>query len=165
MYSLIDSANFQLYSTLASWAVCSLSSRKELCIRQLLAILTIDQQLVPLLSVFSESQIVWPRLISTQWQRFTLKSFTNSPIPLYWHIMLCMYHIVPGKHPWLLTSQVPKLEGGRLHGGGAWMVWLFWCKRPPRMQSQLPDVLNRPTLLLCSCFDKASLAVEKAVLC
>ena len=29
------------------------------------------------------------------------------------------YHIVLGKHPWVLTVQTPKIEGGQLHGGGA----------------------------------------------
>ena len=30
-----------------------------------------------------------------------------------------LYHIVLGKHPWVLTVQTPKIEGGQLHGGGA----------------------------------------------
>ena len=30
-----------------------------------------------------------------------------------------IYHIVQGKCPWALTAQAPKIEGERLHGGGA----------------------------------------------
>ena len=31
----------------------------------------------------------------------------------------CLYCIVPSKCPWALAAQVPKIEGGRLHGEGA----------------------------------------------
>ena len=47
----------------------------------------------------------------------------------------CVYCIVLDKHPWALAAQVPKIEGGLLHEGGAWMVQLFTRKQPPRMQS------------------------------
>ena len=30
-----------------------------------------------------------------------------------------VYHIVPGKCPWAITAQAPKIEGGRLHGDGS----------------------------------------------
>ena len=46
-----------------------------------------------------------------------------------------IYHIVLDKCPWALVAQVSKIEGGQLHGGGAWMVQLSPCKRPPQMQS------------------------------
>ena len=31
----------------------------------------------------------------------------------------CLYCIVPSKRPWALAAEVPKIEGGRLHGEGA----------------------------------------------
>ena len=31
----------------------------------------------------------------------------------------CTYCIVLGKRPWALAARPPKIEGGRLHGGGA----------------------------------------------
>ena len=41
---------------------------------------------------------------------------------LYWQdqtVSSCwLYRIVPSKHPWVLAAQAPKIEGGRLHGGG-----------------------------------------------
>ena len=30
-----------------------------------------------------------------------------------------VYRSVPGKRPWVLAAQAPKIGGGQLHGGGA----------------------------------------------
>ena len=72
--------------------------------------------------------------------RFDLASWPPGSHPQdFW------YHIISGKPPWVLTAQPPKIEGGWLHGGGAWMVQLSSCKNPPLTQSWLPG----STVLTC----------------
>ena len=68
-------------------------------------------------------------LHSSYWT--TLRSAMVNRYYLWWYnVCTC---IVLGKHPQTLTAQAPKIEGGWLHGGGAWMVQLSSCKHPPQM--------------------------------
>ena len=70
------------------------------------------------------------------------------------------YCIVPGKCPWVLAAQAPKIMGG-------WYV----AQRKCLNGSATPDAklaAEEPNQLpssLCLCFVEASPMVEKAVLC
>ena len=73
------------------------------------------------------------------------------------------HHIVPVKHPWVLTAQTPKIECGRLHGGSAWMVQLFLPKHPSGCEVSCQGVPKQLTLSLHPCFVEVSLMVGKAI--
>ena len=54
-----------------------------------------------------------------------------------------MYHSVLGKRPWASA----KNWGGRLHGGGAWIVQLSLCKCPPWSEASWQALLNWPLVV------------------
>ena len=43
------------------------------------------------------------------------------------------YCYVPGKHPWALAAQSPRIGGGQLPRGCAYIVQLSPCKHPPQI--------------------------------
>ena len=91
-------------------------------------------------------------------------STTTKTFTFLKEVYIYMYHIVPGLCPWALAAQTSKIEGRRLHGGGASMVQLSQWKRPPKIQNTCTLELNRPSSLLCLCFVEASSMVV-ALLC
>ena len=64
-----------------------------------------------------------------------------------------------------LAAQAPKIEGERLHGGGAWMVQLSCASAHSRFNVSCQGMLNRLASSLWPCFVEASLTVGKAVSC